>query len=47
MPNEFSILGGMVAFRCPSEVAPLVRLAGGTWEPGSPLGLSSDGAWAR
>jgi hypothetical protein len=25
----------MVAVRCPSDLAPLVRKAGGTWEPGS------------
>ena len=34
-PAEFSTLGGMVAVRCPSDLAPLVRKAGGTWEPGS------------
>jgi hypothetical protein len=25
----------MVAVRCPAELAPLLRQAGGTWEPGS------------
>ena len=29
-PAEFSTLG-----RCPSDLVPLVRKAGGTWEPGS------------
>jgi hypothetical protein len=35
-PAEFSRFGTMwVAVRCPSELAPLVRQAGATWEPGS------------
>jgi hypothetical protein len=34
-PAEFSILGGLVAVRCPSELGPLLRKAGSTWEPGS------------
>ena len=34
-PAEFSMLGGMVAVRCPAELAPLLRRAGATWEPGS------------
>jgi hypothetical protein len=34
-PAEFSTLGAMVAVRCPSELAPLMRQAGGLWEPGS------------
>jgi hypothetical protein len=34
-PAEFSPLGAMIAVRCPSDLAPLMRKAGGTWEPGS------------
>jgi hypothetical protein len=34
-PAEFSELGGMVAIRCPSEFAHIMRRAGGLWEPGS------------
>jgi hypothetical protein len=34
-PAEFSPLGAMVAVRCPSDLVPLVRQAGGIWEPGS------------
>jgi hypothetical protein len=34
-PAEFSMLGGMVAVRCPADLVPLVTKAGGTWEPGS------------
>lgn len=34
-PCEFGELGAMVAIRCPSEFAPLLRKAGGLWEPGS------------
>ena len=34
-PAEFGMLGGMVAVRCPRELAPLMRQAGGQWEPGS------------
>jgi hypothetical protein len=29
------MLGGMIAVRCPAELAPLMRRAGGLWEPGS------------
>jgi hypothetical protein len=32
---EFSMLGGMVAVRCPRELEPLMRRAGAMWEPGS------------
>jgi hypothetical protein len=28
-PVEFGTLGGMIAVRCPTELAPLVRNAGG------------------
>jgi hypothetical protein len=28
-----------VAVRCPAELVPLLRMAGGTWEPGSRRGL--------
>jgi hypothetical protein len=34
-PVEFSMLGGMVAVRCPADLVPLVEKAGGTWEPGT------------
>jgi hypothetical protein len=34
-PAEFSKLGAMVAVRCPQELDPLMRKAGGLWEPGS------------
>jgi hypothetical protein len=34
-PAEFSMLGGMVAVRCPAELSSLMQKAGGTWEPGS------------
>jgi hypothetical protein len=34
-PVEFSMLGGMIAVRCPREYAPMMRKAGAPWEPGS------------
>ena len=34
-PAEFGELGGMVAVRCPRELDPVMRRAGGMWEPGS------------
>jgi hypothetical protein len=34
-PAEFSTLGAMVAVRCPSDLDPWMRKAGGMWEPGS------------
>jgi hypothetical protein len=34
-PAEFGTLGGMVAVRCPRDLAPLMHQAGGMWEPGS------------
>jgi hypothetical protein len=34
-PVEFSMLGAMVAVRCPVYLVPLLRNAGGMWEPGS------------
>ena len=34
-PAEFSTLGAMIAVRCPSDLDPLMRKAGGLWEPGS------------
>ena len=34
-PVEFSMLGGIIAVRCPAELVPLVQKAGGMWEPGS------------
>jgi hypothetical protein len=32
---EFDMLGGMVAVRCPKELAHIVQRASGAWEPGS------------
>ncbi len=34
-PCELGTLGNWITVRCPRELAPLVRLAGGEWEPGS------------
>jgi hypothetical protein len=34
-PVEFGELGAMVAVRCPHEFDPLMRRAGGMWEPGT------------
>jgi hypothetical protein len=34
-PVVFGRLGRRVTVRCPAEYAPLMRKAGGTWEPGS------------
>jgi hypothetical protein len=34
-PVEFSMLGGMIAVRCSRELDPLMRRAGGLWEPGT------------
>jgi hypothetical protein len=33
-PAEFSPFGDFIAVRCPSNLAPLMRQAGGEWEPG-------------
>ena len=33
-PAELTALGGMVAVRCPSDLDPLMRKAGGMWDPG-------------
>ena len=33
-PAEFSDFCGMVAVRCPSELEPLMRQAGGEWDSG-------------
>ena len=33
-PVELTALGGMIAVRCPSDLDPLMRKAGGMWEPG-------------
>jgi hypothetical protein len=33
-PVEFDVLGRMVAVRCPRDLDPLIRKAGGLWEPG-------------
>jgi hypothetical protein len=37
-PAEFSTLGAMVAVRCPSDLDPWMRKAGGMWEPGAGAG---------
>ena len=34
-PCEFELLGAMVGVRCPGDFEPLMRKAGGQWEPGS------------
>jgi hypothetical protein len=34
-PVEFGMFGAWVAVRCPCEFEPLMRRAGGSWEPGS------------
>jgi hypothetical protein len=34
-PAEFSILGGMIAVRCPHDLDDVMRRAGGRWEPGT------------
>jgi hypothetical protein len=34
-PVEFGTLGAMVAVRRPHDLDPLMRKAGGQWEPGS------------
>jgi hypothetical protein len=34
-PVEFDTVGAMVAVRCPRELDPLMRKAGGQWEPGT------------
>ena len=33
-PAEFSTLGAMVVVRYPHDLDPLMRMAGGLWEPG-------------
>jgi hypothetical protein len=34
-PVEFGTLGGTVAVRCPRDLDPVMRRAGGMWEPGT------------
>ena len=34
-PCAFGTLGRLVTVRCPTDLAPLMRQAGGQWEPGS------------
>jgi hypothetical protein len=34
-PAEFSALGALVAVRCPHYLDPILRKAGGLWEPGT------------
>jgi hypothetical protein len=34
-PAEISRMGRWIAIRCPHDLAPLMRRAGGLWEPGS------------
>ena len=38
-PCEFSLLGRLVAVRCPKELAHILQRAGAIWEPGSRRGL--------
>ena len=33
-PCELGVLGAWVTVRCPRELAPLMRQAGGLWDPG-------------
>jgi hypothetical protein len=37
-PAEFGTLGAMVTVRCPHDLDPLMRQAGGMWEPGADAG---------
>ena len=39
-PAEIALVGALVAVRCPSDLAPLVKQAGALWEAGS-------GRWLR
>jgi hypothetical protein len=34
-PCQFSEVGALLAVRCPQDFDPLLRQAGGVWEPGS------------
>lgn len=34
-PCEFGTLGGWIAVRAPAEFVPVLRKAGGIWEPGT------------
>jgi hypothetical protein len=34
-PAEFGELGRLVAVRCPRDLDPVMRRAGGEWEPGT------------
>jgi hypothetical protein len=34
-PVEFTTLAGLVAARCPRDLDPVMRRAGGQWEPGT------------
>ena len=42
-PAEFSTLGAMVVVRCPHDLDPLMRKAGGLWEPGGSRALLDPG----
>ena len=33
-PAEFNALGSIIGVRCPSDLDPWMRQAGGVWEPG-------------
>ena len=46
-PAEFSTLGAMVVVRCPHDLDPLMRAAGGLWEPGGRRWLITRGGWGR
>ena len=34
-PVQFGVLGGWVTVRCPRDFDPLMRQAGGVWDPGA------------
>ena len=34
-PAEFNVLGAMVAVRCPRDLDPMMKKAGGMWDAGS------------
>ena len=41
-PAAFSPFGAMVAVQCPHDLDPLMRAAGGLWEPGGKRWLISN-----
>ena len=46
-PAEFGTLGAMVTVRCPHDLDPLMRKAGGMWEPGGKRWLMTRHASVR